>query len=404
MGEIFPRPRPPVPMPFTGERLTSEGSGQSEIEHLHRYLLARQLCAGKDVVDVASGEGYGSALLAQVAVSVTGIEIAADAVTHAAASFRRPNLRFVRGDARAMGLADASADVVVSFETIEHLAEQEAFLAEIRRVLRPDGILIVSTPDQDNYSPADSPANPFHVIELAKEEFARLLGRHFQHVGVLRQRPVVGSILLPAIPDGAEALVATFERRGDYLESSAGLPRPQYVVAVASAQPLQSLPPSIYIDTGRIDSLDEAERAARIAVDDARRVLEEERAALAALTADKAAADASMFDLRQALDAERAASAVRLEQLRQALDAERAAAAARVDDLQRALDTERAAAAAMNLARERAEEASLVTRRELAECQARAAQQATRISELLSSNSWRITAPLRAVFGPLRRR
>jgi SAM-dependent methyltransferase len=388
-------------MPFTGERLTSEGSGQSEVEHLHRYLLARHLCAGKDVVDVASGEGYGSALLAQVAASVIGIEIAADAVAHAAASYRRSNLRFVRGDARAMGVAAASADVVVSFETIEHLAEQEAFLAEIRRVLRPDGVLIVSTPDQDNYSPADSPANPFHVIELAKEQFARLLGRHFQHVGILRQRPVVGSILLPAFPADAESPVVTFERRGDHLESSAGLPRPQYVVAVASARHLRSLPPSIYIDTARIESVDEMLGAARSEAATARRLLEEERTAHErTLAAERDAADACILDLRQALETERAASAGRLDHLQHTL----ATAAARADDLQRALDTERAAAAALDLARQRAEEASLVARRELVDCQEHAAQQATRITELLSSSSWRITAPLRAVFGPLRRR
>src|SRR5262249_1759259 len=112
MGEIFPRPLPPVPMPFTGERLISALSGQTEIEHLRRYLLARQLCRGKDGVGVAWGEGYGAALLAQVAASVPGIEIAADAVAHAVTSYRRPNLRFLRGDARAMGVAGASADVV----------------------------------------------------------------------------------------------------------------------------------------------------------------------------------------------------------------------------------------------------------------------------------------------------
>src|SRR5213079_65208 len=78
MGEIFSRPAPAVPLPFTGERLTSELTGQTEIEHLHRYLLAREFCRGKRVLDVASGEGYGAALLAQVAAAVTGVDIAQD--------------------------------------------------------------------------------------------------------------------------------------------------------------------------------------------------------------------------------------------------------------------------------------------------------------------------------------
>src|SRR5260221_4044637 len=100
MGEIIPRPLPTTPLHFTGERLTSELTGQTIIEHLHRYLLVREYCRGKDVLDVASGEGYGSALIAQVARSVVGVEIADDAVAHAASSYRRSNLYYVQGDAR----------------------------------------------------------------------------------------------------------------------------------------------------------------------------------------------------------------------------------------------------------------------------------------------------------------
>src|SRR5512135_1818798 len=93
MGEIFAAESPPVPLEFTGERMTSAARGQIEYEHLHRYCFARLLCRGKDVVDVASGEGYGTALLAQVARSVVGIDFAADAVRHAAGAYRRPNCR-----------------------------------------------------------------------------------------------------------------------------------------------------------------------------------------------------------------------------------------------------------------------------------------------------------------------
>src|ERR1700689_568049 len=163
MGEIIDWPKPPSPMAFTGERLTSDFGGQTQIEHLHRYLLAREWCRGKDVLDVASGEGYGTALLAQVARSVVGVEISPEAVAHASGAYRADNLRFVAGDARVLPCPDATFDVVTSFETIEHFAEQDCFLDEIRRVLRPGGQLIISTPDRDNYSPAESSANPYHV-------------------------------------------------------------------------------------------------------------------------------------------------------------------------------------------------------------------------------------------------
>ena len=262
MGEIITRPTPPAPMHFTGERLTSDYGGQTQIEHLHRYLLAREWCRGKDVLDVASGEGYGTALLAQVARSAVGVEIAPDAVEHAAASYAAENLSYVEGDARAMPAPDAAFDVVVSFETIEHFAEQAQFLQEVRRVLRPGGLLIVSTPDRDNYSPSETPANPYHVQELTEAEFEALLRSRFAEVAILSQRPVFGSVLLPA---GAGAGPVCFERRGaGHFEGSAGLSRPQYLVAFASDSPVGELPPSVYIDTGRLGMVNPPEAEARL--------------------------------------------------------------------------------------------------------------------------------------------
>jgi protein-L-isoaspartate O-methyltransferase len=118
MGEIVVRPRPTAALPFTGERLTSAFAGETQIEHFHRYLYARELCRGKDVLGVASREGYGSALLGQVAASVVGVEIAEDVLDHARSSYQRDS-RFVQGDARRMEISSESIDVVVSFETIK---------------------------------------------------------------------------------------------------------------------------------------------------------------------------------------------------------------------------------------------------------------------------------------------
>ena len=263
MGEIIVRPKPAVPMPFTGERLTSEYGGQTQIEHLHRYLLAREWCRGKDVLDVASGEGYGTAMLAQVANSATGVELAQDAVDHAGQSYVAANLHYIAGDARKLPMPDAAFDVVVSFETIEHFAEQQVFLQEIQRVLRPGGLLIVSTPDRDNYSPAETPANPYHVQEMTEAEFRTLLQTQFANVSLLLQRPMYGSVLLPTT--GSEAMPVCFERRGDlHFEGSTSLSRPQYMLAFASDQPIAALPPSVYIDTSRLGLLNPPDAEARL--------------------------------------------------------------------------------------------------------------------------------------------
>jgi len=130
MRETFPREAAENPEPFTGARLTASIHGQVEIEHYHRYLFSRNFCRDRDVLDVASGEGYGAAHLAQVARRVVGVEYSGATALNAAANFPRPNLWFVRGDARSLPLADACVDVVTSFETIEHFDRQEDFVAE----------------------------------------------------------------------------------------------------------------------------------------------------------------------------------------------------------------------------------------------------------------------------------
>ncbi len=179
MGEIIVWPRELSPPPLTEERLIEGRRGQTEIEHLHRYLLAREWCRDKDVLDVASGEGYGTALLAQVARRAVGVELATDAVEHATRAYKAGNLSFIAGDARRLPCPDTTFDVVTSFGTIERFTEQQLFLSEIRRVLRPGGLLIVSTPDRDHYSSAESAPNPFHVRELTRAEFDLLLRSSF---------------------------------------------------------------------------------------------------------------------------------------------------------------------------------------------------------------------------------
>jgi SAM-dependent methyltransferase len=321
MGEIFERPLPEFPLPFTGERLTSAIRGQIEIEHFHRYLYAREFCRQKNVLDVASGEGYGSALLAQVAASVTGVEIARDAVDHARASYQTANLRFVAGDARRLPLDAASVDVVVSFETIEHFAEHDAFLQEVRRVLRPTGLLILSTPDRDIYSPADTPPNPYHASELSHEEFIALLSRYFEHVLCLVQRAVLGSVLVPFPGAPSHARPLYFEKMDDrHFEMSQGLPRAPYLVALASAQPINAAAPSMLIEQDQLGTA--LERVAVLAQE---------------LAATRSQAEAEAGASREAVEGARQA----LEWARQELATVRTQAANEVANLRAAAETQR---------------------------------------------------------------
>lgn len=264
MGEIFHRAAPSSALPWTGERLTTETGGQVEIEHLHRYFFARSLCRGLDVLDVASGEGYGAALLAQVAKSVVGVEIAEETVGHATAAYGAPGLTFLHGDARRIPCADGSFDAVVSFETLEHFYEHDEFMAEVRRVLRPGGLLIISSPERDVYSPAGGKPNPYHVHELTHAEFGALLGKTFGHVAMYAQRPLLGSALMAEELPAEAAPLLTFEKRDAQLfEASVGLPRPIYLVAVASDRAFVPRIGSLYVETSGIEALFAAPAAAR---------------------------------------------------------------------------------------------------------------------------------------------
>src|SRR5260370_27720021 len=132
---------------WTGERLVTSLSGDIVWEHLHRYAFANEFATGKDVLDIACGEGYGTFLIASRARSVTGVDLSSESVVHARRKYTRGNLHFCIGDCRQIPLQAQSVDVVASFETLEHIAEHDQFLTEIRRVLRPGGRLIVSSPD-----------------------------------------------------------------------------------------------------------------------------------------------------------------------------------------------------------------------------------------------------------------
>lgn len=219
-------------LPLTGERFLPVFEGDIVAEHYHRYLFARQFVAGKQVLDIACGEGYGSHLLAGAAEQVIGVDIDADTVAHANRTYRRDNLRYRQGDCAAIPLPDACVDVVVSFETIEHHDQHQEMMQEIKRVLRPGGLLVISSPDKLYYSDLPKLNNPYHVKELYRDEFERLLAQYFANQAVLGQRMLYASAIVEAQPHS----LVTFNQAEP--TGKPGLPEAVYLLALASDGPL----------------------------------------------------------------------------------------------------------------------------------------------------------------------
>src|SRR5512142_3417824 len=143
----------PGDVAFTGERFRPGPPGEIWIGHWHRYHFAARWAAGRRVLDVACGEGYGSALLARSAARVTGVDVSQAAVAHARRTYAGlANLEFVQASCTRLPLADGSIDLAVSFETLEHIAEQAQFMDELARVLAPSGVLVLSCPNKLEYS------------------------------------------------------------------------------------------------------------------------------------------------------------------------------------------------------------------------------------------------------------
>lgn len=435
-------------MPFTGERFVPSVSGEIEAEHVSRYLFAASLCAGRRVLDVACGEGYGAALLAQVASEVLGVDVDEQTVAHAERNYALAGLSFRVGSCERIPAADGSFDAVVSFETIEHIEDHAGFLKEVRRVLRPGGLFVCSTPDKSVYL-AGQAENPYHRKELTGDQFDDLLRSHFRHTRTFGQRLVGGALIAPE-GQAETGVVRTGDGRAyERLDATEGA---VYRIVVCSDEQLPPVSAQALDDrrysVGTVTSLLEARRRleqevatlskrlgemttraevaekhfAHLAVDAERLGASFERGLREALGVAedrgrlRAERDAAVRDL-EAARAERKRAAGELEHVRTGLQqaqeklaatqAELRAATERIRDLQARADQ-------LPQARQAAAEAStraarLETRAQLAEQNAsesaRAAEHAARLAReaerelarLRATRSWRWTAPLRVV-------
>jgi SAM-dependent methyltransferase len=247
------------PLAFTGERFTPECVREIWYEHMARYAMAAHVCKGARVLDVACGEGYGSHLLALVAAEVDGADIDAESVAHARGRYQRDNLRFHQADATALPFDDDGFDVITSFETLEHLEAQQALLKELHRVLRPGGVLLISSPDKHTYSDLPGFNNPYHVRELYREEFEDLLSAEFAHHRLYGQKLAFQSLCWRL--DGPVSTVHADTAESPSAEKvalSEGLGMaPIYFIAACSddAQALQRFPADLCLFADREESV-----------------------------------------------------------------------------------------------------------------------------------------------------
>jgi 2-polyprenyl-3-methyl-5-hydroxy-6-metoxy-1,4-benzoquinol methylase len=172
----------------TGERMVPESAHMSTFwEHVYRYAFACRYVSGKRVLDIACGEGYGSAALQKTgAAKVIGVDASESACAHA---HKKYGLDARPGSAEQIPLPDSSVEVVVSFETIEHVSDPGAFLHECVRVLTPGGMLVISTPNKEVYSGRLGSRNQYHCSEMTREQFTSVLLARFHDAHFYTQRP-----------------------------------------------------------------------------------------------------------------------------------------------------------------------------------------------------------------------
>jgi GT2 family glycosyltransferase/ubiquinone/menaquinone biosynthesis C-methylase UbiE len=220
----------------------SRFSGRIAYEHLHRYAICRESLAGKRVLDLACGTGYGTALLAEAGAKVTGLDISSEAIKTAKARYQRPGVKFLIGDCYNLPFEDGSFDVIVANEMIEHVDQHDALLAEVKRVLADDGLFLVSTPNKPVYNRYKVP-NVFHVSEMEIPEFHRLLSRYFDHIQLTGTRMALVSVGFELEPNAQKSNLAAARIYHGSVDSAAmpsienselSLRDPEYVLAACS--------------------------------------------------------------------------------------------------------------------------------------------------------------------------
>ena len=215
--------------------------GLIEVEHLSRYHWAAQFAPGRRVLDVACGAGYGCALLAEAgAASVVGVD-RSEGLIEAIAPGMPDGVELQVGDIRSLALPDAAFDLIVCFETIEHVEDPRAALTELARVLSPDGLMVVSTPER-RLTGGD---NPHHLHELTREELESELAERFASVQLFREEAFLSSAIIPDSGFTQAVGDATTVRKLTSVEPGLAA----YVIGMASRTELPAARPFLGVTT-----------------------------------------------------------------------------------------------------------------------------------------------------------
>lgn len=230
-------------MEFNGERVVPGKVDQKlYLEHLVRYLFAAQSSTGKKVLDLGCGTGYGTHLLAENASRAVGLDSSGQAIEYARERYKRENLDFVAGDCGSVPFSDGEFGLVVSFEVIEHLEEHERFLSEAKRLLAPEGLFMVSTPNKKTYTDLRRGyRNPFHVKEFYLEEFRQVLGVHFPEVRIYAQFATGGNMVLKE-PQAQGMGILSMSQSGGMALEEAG-----YFIAVCGNEKVRGGPDFLFL-------------------------------------------------------------------------------------------------------------------------------------------------------------
>lgn len=216
----------------SGERFIPEKFGnRASGEHLQRYRAVSKFISNKIVLDAACGDGYGSNILSETAAQVTGFDISPDAICLARMKYKASNLKYEVASIESLPVEDNSVDVIISFETIEHVPEeiQEKFLKEIKRVLKKDGVLIISTPDKKYHTDIPNQINEFHIKEFYENEFYMFLKSYFSSIDFYYQ--------------GLKNYLTISQKKKweSYLTETRFADIPQFIIAVCSEQKIINL-------------------------------------------------------------------------------------------------------------------------------------------------------------------
>lgn len=236
---------------WSRERIETNTTNDAMLEHMHRYVIANELVKDLIVLDIACGEGYGTNLLASSAKEITGIDIDYNTISNAQIKYTKKNIRFKKGSISQIPEPDSTYDAIVCFETLEHITEHEIALKELKRVIKPDGILIISTPDKRFYSDLPNYQNPFHKKELYEQEFKNLISAYFKFSKYYSQCSMAASIILE---EGNSSIKKFYS--GDYVSvDQFQFPNPVFRIAIASDNHIPEINTSIFFHNKSISTL-----------------------------------------------------------------------------------------------------------------------------------------------------